>query len=120
MAIPGRVWVDLGTAGASGWRRRSIENMDWAATLWFRDDVSGTTDLRGLTVVVSEHPAEVFSATNLARDVSNAVLGLDQTIADSLMIQLGVVVRKVRGGRTLQRWFSEEDYPIQALGLQTS
>lgn len=71
-------------------------------------------------MVELEHATESLTAFDAAIRGSSSFARLTQLIAESLMVAFGVVMLCVFTHRVLQRLASEEDDPIQALGLQTA
>ena len=71
--------------------------------------------LRGLTIVISQHSAESLSALDRAGFSSGSSSRLDQSIAQSLMVALAVVMQKVF---VPQGSIAEKYQAVQALGFE--
>ena len=87
-----------------------------AATLTTILPLYQTVKLRRGSMVVPQHPAESFAASNSAGTPPDA-FWLDDRVVESLMVPLDVVMGKVLANRTPQRLLAEEDHPVEALGL---
>ena len=74
--------------------------------------------LRGLTIVISQHSAESLSALDRAGFSSGSSARLDQSIAQSLMVALAVVVRKVFPTCVPQGSLAEKYQAVQALEFE--
>ena len=66
-------------------------------------------------MVVAEHSAEALAALNRVMGQGSDGCGLRNSVAQALMIALGVVVRHELPDCVLKRCRSEEDHPVQTL-----
>ena len=64
-----------------------------------------------------EHAAESLAPSDRAAPVCERAVFLQQSITETLMIALTMIVRHVMGQRTLKRGPAEEDHPIEAFSL---
>ena len=71
-------------------------------------------------MIVAEHSAESLAPYDWVVKFANVGDGLQQPVAESLMISLAVVVGHVLCNRVPKRCPSEEDHPTQALFLYGS
>ena len=74
--------------------------------------------LRGLTIVISQQPTESLSALDRTGFSSGSSARLDQSIAQSLMVALAVVVRNVFPTCVPQGSLAEKYQAVQALGFE--
>ena len=72
------------------------------------------------SVVVPQHPAQAAATFDRADGAAHLVTWLDQPIVESLVVPLGVIVALEFHDRIPQALLSEEDHPLQALGLQAA
>ncbi len=67
-----------------------------------------------VSMVVAQHPAKSFAASNRSGTRSNR-FGLDECVGESSVVPLGVVVRDVLPNRAAQRVLAEENHRVEAL-----
>src|ERR1035438_9013167 len=70
----------------------------------------------GSAVVIVEHPTEALSPLHRVR-LFNDGAGLHESVCETLMIVLSMVLRHEVGVRMLKRGMSEEDHSVQTLGF---
>ena len=68
-------------------------------------------------VVVAQHTTEPLTAFDLPTALADTVLGLEQRVAQTLVVPLDVVVLGELPDGTTKRPFAEEDHPVDALML---
>ena len=71
-------------------------------------------------MIVAEHPSESLARDDWVVKFANGGDGLQQPVAESLMISLAVIIAEVLCNRAPKRCPSKEDYPTQALFLYGS
>lgn len=70
-------------------------------------------------MIVLEKSTESFTTFDLSTDQSNFLARFDQLVAQSLMVSFSMEMVQVAGDGSSQRPLAEEDYSLEAFGLQT-
>jgi hypothetical protein len=71
-------------------------------------------------MIVAEHPSESLAPNHRVVKFADGGDGLQQPVAESLMISLAVIMAEVLCNSAPKRCPSKEDYPTQALFLYAS
>ena len=76
--------------------------------------------LRRVAIVVSQHAAKPFATFNLASDLPDFAVGIDDLVFESLVVSFTVIVGKIFANSAAQGVLAEEDHAIQTLRLDAS
>ena len=76
---------------------------------------SSVNPLGNRPIVESKHPAESFNASNWAEIRPGAIAGFDESVAETLMVSLRVIMSGVLDDCLPERRLTEEDYLVEAL-----
>ena len=71
-------------------------------------------------IVETQHPAESLHASNWAETGPGAVAGFDQSVVETLMIPLRVIMGDEVVGSPAERSFTEEDHAVKTLVFDRS
>ena len=74
--------------------------------------------LCGGAVVVAEQPAEAFATDDVAVAPADLIAGLDDGVAQALVVAFGVVVAEEGVDGFAERPFPEEDHAVEGFVLE--
>ena len=72
----------------------------------------------GSSVVVTQHAAESLAARYITEAFANTILGLNQRVAQTLVVPLRVVMLGEVADGTTKGPLAEEDHPVDALAFR--
>jgi len=81
---------------------------------------SGNIPYSRRAVVIPQQATKPFAAFNFPGFRSDLLTGIDQTVFQTRMISLRMVMKDVGFQRGTQRTFTEKDHLIQRIGFQAS
>src|SRR5262245_34600504 len=95
-------------------RLRRLQSMDGSLPpVWLEFCVASS----GLSMVVAEQSTEAFSPHHGTRVTTHRSLRRDESVVETLMIALSMIVGEVRVDHMIQGAFTQHDHPFQGLLL---